>query len=69
LNWRSGKIQIMVATNAFGMGINVPDVRIVIHAGLPMSINKLKKTNSIKNNAKICIFYRKFSARKWACRL
>ncbi|RGB42502.1 P-loop containing nucleoside triphosphate hydrolase protein [Rhizophagus diaphanus] len=30
-NWKSGKIQIMIATNAFGMGVNVPDVRIVIH--------------------------------------
>ena len=43
LDWKSGKIRIMVATNAFGMGINIPDVRIVIHAGFPMSISKLKK--------------------------
>jgi len=47
-DWKSGKIRIMVATNAFRMGINVPDVRIVIHAGFPMSISKLKnKTYSI----------------------
>jgi superfamily II DNA helicase RecQ len=43
LDWRSGKFRIMVATNAFGMDINIPDVHIVIHAGFPMSISKLKK--------------------------
>jgi len=40
LNWKSGKVRIMIATNAFGMGINVPDVRIVIHTAFPMSMSK-----------------------------
>uniref|UniRef100_U9TPM2 DNA 3'-5' helicase n=1 Tax=Rhizophagus irregularis (strain DAOM 181602 / DAOM 197198 / MUCL 43194) TaxID=747089 RepID=U9TPM2_RHIID len=37
-DWKSEKIRIMIATNAFGMGVNVPDVCIVIHTGFPMSI-------------------------------
>lgn len=36
--WRSGQSRVMVSTNAFGMGIDKPDVRLVVHTELPNSI-------------------------------
>ncbi len=36
--WIGGKIRVMVATNAFGMGIDKADVRLVVHMGLPDSL-------------------------------
>lgn len=36
--WMQNKVQVIIATNAFGMGINKPDVKTVIHVNLPENL-------------------------------
>lgn len=36
-HFRSGKARIMIATSAFGMGVNIPDIRLIIVSQLPFS--------------------------------
>ena len=38
--WKAGRVRVMVATNAFGMGIDKPDVRVVAHYDLPSSLEE-----------------------------
>lgn len=39
--YRAGGLRILVATNAFGMGIDQPDVRLVVHYQMPANIDAL----------------------------
>ena len=39
--WRNGSIKVMVCTTAFGMGIDQPDVEIVIRIGCPPTLESM----------------------------
>lgn len=38
--FRQGDCKIMIATSAFGLGVDIPNIRLVIHAGLPLGFSE-----------------------------
>ena len=59
--WRSGETKVMVATSAFGMGIDKPDIRNIIRYGVPENIcswaQELGRAGRDGKPSKATVFY------------
>ncbi|CAI2195132.1 7800_t:CDS:2, partial [Funneliformis geosporum] len=65
--FKNGTIKFIVATNAFGMGINIDNVRIIIHTSFPLSLdNYIQEIGRARRNGNLAhsfIFYAKGDTR------
>ncbi|PKC55161.1 putative sgs1 protein, partial [Rhizophagus irregularis] len=61
LQWKSQHLKVMIATNAFGLGVNSPNVRSVIHYTFPSSISNFIQESGRAgrdgNSAQSILFY------------
>ena len=59
--WRNGDVSVMVVISAFGIGINKPNIRHIIHYGVPENIcswaQELRRAGRDGNPARATIFY------------
>ena len=71
LKWKSGQVQTIVATKAFGMGIDKPDIRHVVRSGVPESIlswaQELGRAGCDGQQACATILYRRSDISQWNC--
>jgi len=67
-SWKNNECRIIVSTNAFGMGIDKPDVRLVVHLDLPNSVEEYYqeagRAGRDEQKAYAVIFYNKTDSTK-----
>ncbi len=65
--WQEDRVRVMVATNAFGMGIDKPDVRLVVHYNVPDSVEayfqEAGRAGRDGETAYAVLLYNRFDAR------
>ena len=66
--WLLNDVRVMVATNAFGMGIDKPDVRWVIHWDIPQTLEdyfqEAGRAGRDGNPAEAIVFYNEVDIKK-----